>query len=480
MPLHRRWPRIFSRWLYRWELSVKLWNDQSALVAGIGELFREVLRVLAVAPCAFGKTICFCYIALRSSAKGKLICIIVHRVELLDQVCRALGMFGVSYGVIAAGRTENPKALVQVASVQTLAKRLGRWPRFDMLICDEAHHAVAASWATIIRHYPKAYVLGVTATPQRADGRGLNEFFDRMIEGPSVAELIAAGRLSHAVVYAPKDPVDLNSVHTRMGDYDKKELGAVMGQSVVVGDAVAHYKRLAPGELAIAFCVSVRHAEEVAAQFRDGGVPSQSIDGAMDPVERKRTLARFEAGEIKVLTSCDLVSEGYDLPAASCAILLRPTKSLALAIQQMGRALRVSPGKTRALILDHANLTMMHGLPDEPREWSLEGAKKRKKKAEDSGPPVRQCGLCYAISRASAKTCSACGEPFERKPRQIEHIDGDLEEVDPAELRRSRKREEGQADSYEALAALGRARGYAAGWARIRWKARMAKRGVSA
>lgn len=462
-------------------MSIVLRPEQSALVDSIADLFREaVRRVLAVAPCAFGKTICFCYIALRAAAKGKRICIIVHRIELLDQTCRALEAFGVSYGVIAAGRSANPLALVQVANVQTLARRLDLWPHFDMLICDEAHHTCAATWASIVLHYAAAFLLGVTATPARMDGRGLKEFFDTMIEGPSVAELTKLGRLSRAVVYAPRDPVDLHGVHTRMGDYDKKELGSLMGQSVVVGDAVEHYKRLATGELAIAFCVSVMHAEAVATQFREAGIPSQSIDGRMSPAKRKATLAEFERGEIKVLTSCDLISEGLDVPSVGAAILLRPTKSLALAIQQMGRALRVSPGKTRALILDHANLCFMHGLPDEDREWTLEGAPKKKKKAEDSGPTVKQCQSCWAMARVSARECPACGAPFEIKARVVEHVDGELAEIDAAELRRRKRREEGKAQMLEELRALGKARGYKDGWAEIRWKARLRKMGARA
>ena len=416
----------------------------------------------------------------RAAAKGKRICIMAHRVELLDQTSRTLEEFGVHAGVIAAGRTENPAAAIQVASVQTLAKRLGRWPHFDMLIADEAHHCCAATWATIIKHYPEAYLLGVTATPVRMDGRGLREFFDEMIIGPSVAELTADGHLARAVVYAPKDPVDLASVHTRMGDYDKKELGAVMGASVLVGDAVAHYQRLVPGQLAIAFCVSVKHAEAVAAQFRAAGIPSQSIDGRMSPAERKAMLAAFERGEILVLTSCDLISEGLDVPSVGAAILLRPTKSLPLAIQQMGRALRISPGKSHATILDHANLTMMHGLPDDDRTWSLDGIKKRKKKDGDSGPAVKQCPSCFAMCRVTCRECPQCGELFEGKPRTVEHVEGELAEVDREALRRNKRMEEGRADSLEALQEIGRARGYHRFWAIHRWKARQRRAGVGA
>ena len=461
-------------------MPVELFQDQLKERGRIGAAMLEERNVVFCAPCGWGKTHLFCSMADGAAKKGKTICIAVHRIELLDQTSRTLEKFDVNYGVIAAGRSENPRATVQVASILTLAKRLDRWPHFDLLVADESHHVVSPTWSRVVRNYPKAFVLGVTATPQRLDGRGLGDFFKKMVVGPSVADLMANGRLSRAVVYAPRDPVDLHGVHTRMSDYDKKELGSLMGQSVVVGDAVEHYKRLATGELAIAFCVSVMHAEAVATQFREAGIPSQSIDGRMSPAKRKATLAEFERGEIKVLTSCDLISEGLDVPSVGAAILLRPTKSLALAIQQMGRALRVSPGKTRALILDHANLCFMHGLPDEDREWTLEGAPKKKKKAEDSGPTVKQCQSCWAMARVSARECPACGAPFEIKARVVEHVDGELAEIDAAELRRRKRREEGRAHGLEELRALAKARGYKDGWAEIRWKARLRKMGARA
>jgi superfamily II DNA or RNA helicase len=279
-------------------------------------------------------TLMFSYIAAGVARNGKRVLIIAHRRELLRQISTALQRAGVKHGMLVGGSTGIPPHNVIVASVFTLANRLKHFPKPDLIIGDEAHHFTPdSSWGKVVAAFPEALVLGVTATPERLDGKGLGVLFEDMVIGPTVAELTEQEYLSPADVYAPSRP-DMQGVHTRMGDYVKAELEQAMDRPSITGSAVAHYRRLTPGKKAIAFCVSVKHAQDVADDFRKAGFAAYHIDGGMKDTERDKVLKDFESGEIQVLTSCDLVSEGFDLPAVEVAILLRPTQSLSLYLQQ--------------------------------------------------------------------------------------------------------------------------------------------------
>jgi superfamily II DNA or RNA helicase len=432
-------------------------------------------RQLLVLPTGGGKTICFSYMTGAAKAKGLRVWILAHRVELLEQISRTLRQFGVAHGMIAPRFLGDRRQQVQVASVFTLARRLDRYEDPDLIIVDEAHHVISRStWGSVIQAYPDARLLGVTATPIRLSGEGLGDLFEVMVQGPTVRELIEQGALSPYRLFAPAG-VDLSSVHSKLGDFVRGELAVAMNKPSITGDAVTHYQKLARGKRAIAFCVSVEHAEHVAAQFRQAGVPAASIDGGMDKVLRQSVLASFTSGDLLVLTSCDLVSEGFDVPAIEVAILLRPTQSLGLYLQQVGRCLRVFPGKREALILDHAGNVKRHGLPDDDREWSLEG-KRRGSKSTPSEVPVKTCGKCFATVSSMATHC-ICGFEFPVVPREVAQIDGSLEEVDVLAARRAARIEQGMAQSEQDLVAIGRARGMRRPelWARHVLRARHAK-----
>lgn len=414
-------------------------------------------RQLLVLPTGGGKTICFSYMAGAAKSKGLTVWILAHRVELLEQISKTLTDFGVHHGMIAPGFVGDRRQQVQVASVFTLARRLDRYQAPDLIIVDEAHHAISKStWGTVINTFPKARLLGVTATPIRLSGEGLGDLFEVMVQGPTVSDLIEQGALSPYRLFAPAG-VDLSGVHSKMGDFVRGELADAMNKRSITGDAVSHYNKLAPGKRAIAFCVSVEHAEHVATQFREAGIPASSIDGSMDKSLRKSVLASFTAGDIRVLTSCDLVSEGFDVPSIECAILLRPTQSLGLYLQQVGRALRLFPGKTEAIILDHAGNVKRHGLPDEDRIWSLDG-KSKKRGSKPSEAPIKTCPKCFATVASLATHC-LCGHEFEAVARVVEQVDGELEEVNVEQARREARQTQGRAQTFEDLVAIGRARG---------------------
>lgn len=432
---------------------------------------------LLVAPTGSGKTIMFAYLAAQLSKAGQRIFILCHRNELLEQISHTLTDMEVPHGCIAPEYPNHKNRQVQVASVFTLCRRLVDYKSPDLIIVDEAHHAVpSTTWGRVLSTWSRGAVLGVTATPERLSGEGLKDTFSTLLVGPTVGELIAQGHLSPYRLFAP--PVTYtDGIHRRMGDYDKKELSQATDTPTITGCAVTHYTKLASQRRAIVFCVSINHAIHVASQFRDAGYTSASIDGKCSLWERRSLVSRFAKGEIQVLTSCDLISEGFDLPAIEVAILLRPTQSLALHLQQIGRALRPYPGKEYALILDHAGNTLRHGLPDDDRQWSLDGRESRQA-SEADGPTVsvRTCGQCFAAVRSPALTCPYCGFTFPLKPREVEEVKGTLEEVDRELIRLQQRREVGRAKDLDALFAIAKQRGYKPQWAYFVNKARQAKK----
>lgn len=414
-------------------MAIKLRYYQENAIEGIRSSFKAGnRRVLLVLPTGGGKTVCFSYIAAGTARNNKRVLIIAHRRELLKQISSSLKMVGVRHAVMTGGYIGIPTAPVVVASVFTLAKRLERFPPPDLIVGDEAHHFTPDStWGKVVEAFPKAKVLGVTATPERLDGKGLGLLFDDMVLGPSVAELTEQGFLSPADVYAPSRP-DLSEVRTRAGDYVTSQLENEMDKPSITGSAVEHYRRLADGKRAIAFCVSVKHAKDVAEEFRRAGYISHHIDGGMDERERDGVLRRFEEGSIQILTSCDLVSEGFDLPAVEVAIMLRPTKSLSLYLQQAGRAIRISPGKTKTVILDHAGNTAIHGFIDEHRDWRLTDGVVREKREGEIPVAVRTCPKCYAVHRP-AQVCPKCGHIYKVAGRKVEQREGELVQVSRSE-----------------------------------------------
>ena len=328
--------------------------------------------VLWQMPTGAGKTASTAHMLGSAASKGRRAWFVVHRRELILQSHRAFVDAGVPHGIVAAGFDVSNRRNVQICSVQTLARRLERMAPPDLIVWDECHHLAAGSWSAIYERFPIAVHVGLSATPIRLDGRGLDGHFDVMVRGPSVRELIETGYLVPYRLFAPGTP-DLSAVHTRMGDFVKGEVSAVMDKPRVVGDAVDHYRKLAMGRRAVVFAVSIEASHRIVAAFRAAGIPAEHVDGETDARDRDAAIKRFERGETRILSNVDLFGEGFDLPAIEAVIMLRPTQSLSMYLQQVGRALRTSPGKDDALILDHAGNALRHGLPDDDREWSLAG-----------------------------------------------------------------------------------------------------------
>jgi DNA repair protein RadD len=399
------------------------WPYQTVLMDDIRAKYRSTaLRILLQLPTGAGKTFIFCRIAAGAIAKGKRVWLLGHRAEILTQISDAMYVLGIEHGVLEGGQSDSNSRII-VASIATMARRLVRYKEAppDLIVVDEAHHAVAGSWRKILNAFPKARILGVTATPERLDGRGLGDIFETMIVGPDVAELTRQQYLVPAVVYAPAVDVDLSGVRTRAGDFAADDLAKVMSRGALVGDAVEHYKTLGDGVPAIAFAVNVAHSQQIAARFNAAGIAAAHVDGDTPTAERKHFIAALGTGKLKVLCNCGIVSEGLDVPTVGAVIMLRPTQSLGLYLQMVGRALRRAPGKDRAIVLDHAGNSLRHGLPADPREWSLEG-KPRQQRAQPQERRLRHCKECGAVNAVGAVRCVGCGaelKPTASEQREI-------------------------------------------------------------
>jgi DNA repair protein RadD len=367
------------------------------------EFLGGVRRICYVAPTASGKTVLFTHAARKAVARGQKVAILVHRIELVDQTCEALEAEGISFGVIAAGYEETPDVLVQVGMVQTLARRINRLDGVRFLIIDEAHHVVAATWAELAAAVPTARILGCTATPERLDGKGLSAGFDALVIGPTVKELIAQGWLAQFKIFAPEKTPDLKNLRSFGGDYALGPLAERMSTDSVLANAITEYRKHLDGQSVLAFCATIAHSRATARRFRADGINAVHLDGNTPAAERREIIARL-AVEPLVVCNCGIISEGLNVPVVGGIIMLRPTKSLALYLQQIGRALRPAPGKTHAVILDHAANVFRHGFPDVEHPWTLEDRPKKKGKVL-----VKRCSGCGALIPAAARVCPECG-----------------------------------------------------------------------
>lgn len=429
-------------------------------VTDLREAFKRYKSICYTLPTGGGKTAIFSYITSRISESNKSVYILVHREELLLQSSKKLFEFNIPHGRISPAFSQT-KDKIQVCSVQTLVNRLQNLPEPDLIIIDECHHAVSSSYKKILNHYPNSKILGVTATPERMDGRGLAEIFQILITGPSIQELTDYNFLSPSKVFAPQQ-IDFSSVKIIQGDYSKGQISNIIDTPTITGNAIQQYQKYAAGKSGIVFCCSIKHANDVASEFNAAGIPARCIDGTIDRITRKRIIDGLGV-EYKILTSCDIVSEGTDIPIIEVAILLRPTLSLGLYLQQVGRCLRTYPGKESAIILDHVGNVFRHGLPDEKRDWNIDSVKRTKKSLEKP-IPIRQCKTCYTVYRPTLKQCPNCNLIAEVEERVPEIVDGELEEIKQSE-RMEKQKMIAKAKTLQQLQEVAKKLGYKAGWA---------------
>ena len=434
-----------------------------------------VANVLAVLPTGAGKTVLFSSILADEPGAS---CAIAHRQELVSQISLALARNGVRHRIIGQDPVIRmivrlhmeevganyvvPNAKCAVASVNTLtgkkfAESLKPWlPTVKLWVQDEAHHVLRDNqWGRAAAMFPNARGLGVTATPLRADGNGLGRhadgLFDTMVIGPSMRDLITMGFLTEYRIFAPPSTFqrDRVAVSQTTGDFNLDQMRkAVASSSLVVhdekqivGDIVQHYQRIAPGKLGVTFVPDIATAETVAEQFNAAGVPAMAVSSKTPDDERCKILRKFKSRELLQLVNCDLFGEGFDLPAIEVVSMGRPTESYGLYVQQFGRALRLLDGKDRAIIIDHVGNVMRHGLPDAPREWSLD-RRERRSSGKSDAQTIRAClnPECGAVYERFRDACPYCGTPVPPPAERSrpEFVDGDLFELDPAMLEQMR------------------------------------------
>lgn len=475
-------------------MTFALRDYQETAVVDVRMAFRLYQLILLVLSTGAGKTVIFSYIARSSAAKNKRVLIIAHRDQLIKQASRKLDDYGARHGIIMAGYTPDHTAKIQVASVQTLVRRLDKI-RFepDLIVIDEAHLSAAASYRKVLERFPNAKVLGVTGSPCRLDNKPLGKdyggIYEYMVTGISIRQLIDRGFLVRPVVYAPAEQIDLSGIKKSMGDYNTEELAAVVDKPKLIGDAVTQYQKICPNVPAVAWCVTVQHAQHVADEFNARGIKAVMLCGEHDSAYRDDTLKKLATGEVQVVTFVGILVEGVDVPEIGAVLLLRPSLSLASYLQVIGRGLRPALGKDRCYVLDHAGLSFKHGLADEEREWSLDWGERKKKgkaKAKEATVDVIQCQKCYAVFSpdagklaATKRTmedstfkgeccCPNCGEEVKRKGRKVDQEEGELQEITPemaARMRKQKQREVNGARTLEDLLRIAAQRGYSSGWA---------------
>jgi superfamily II DNA or RNA helicase len=367
-------------------------------------------RVLLVAPTGSGKTTIAAEGIRSAIARGSRTLFLAHRRELLNQCHGRLLEFGIESSIIRGDDPRmDPDQAVQVASVQTLARRLERFAgdSFHLIIVDEAHHTRAGTYARILDHFSGARaVLGLTATPIRADGRGLAESYDVLVEAASMRELVRLGFLVPTRMYTAPD-MDLTGIHRRQGDYVLSELGERMNHELLVGNIVTEWQRLASDRRTVTFATTVAHSRSIASRFVEAGIRAEHLDGGMDEQERDGVLDRVRSGATQVVVNCQLLTEGWDMPEVACCVLARPTKSLGLYLQMTGRALRPAPGKRDCIILDHASCFREHGGVSD-RQWTLTADKPK----SGGEVPEKICPGCGLIIPAGCRECPECGFLF--------------------------------------------------------------------
>ena len=415
-------------------------------------------NVMAVLPTGGGKTHIF---SRKIKDHNGPACAIAHRQELVGQISLSLAKFKVRHRIIGPDKVVrlinrmhieelgvsyyHPNAPTAVAGVDTLVKRQARlngWLNtVGLIVQDEGHHTLRDNkWGTAAAMFPNAKGLYVTATPLRADGKGLGRhadgLIDTMVEGPGMRDLIRSGYLTDYRIFAPPSDLDLSTVKLGAdGDYTKPSLKAAVRKSQVVGDVVKHYLRIAPGKLGITFATDVETATDIAAQFNAAGVPAAVVSAKTPDAERVSILRRFKARELLQLVNVDLFGEGFDLPAIEVVSMARPTQSFGLFAQQFGRALRIMDGKLEAIIIDHVGNVVRHGLPDSPRIWTLDRREKRRNGSPDDVIPVKACPKCTAVYERIHSSCPYCSfKPLQMGRSGPEQVDGDLCEIDAATL----------------------------------------------
>lgn len=442
---------------------ITLFDDQFTSIKRLRQSLRYFKHVVLQGETGSGKSVMAAYMIANSREKGLISLFIVPRKDLLHQMSETFNDFDISHSFIAQGRDFNPFSKTFICTIGTLVNRLDK-VRPDIVFIDECHFG-AGQLEKVINYYKAlgCWIIGLTASPEKSSGQGLDEYYGDMVVGPSIKELIKLKRLSDYKLFAPYTP-DLSGIKTVAGDYARGEISSFMEQeSILIGNAVKHYSQHAMGKLNIAFCTSIKHSHITADAFCKAGIPAMHIDGETPDVERRRIARMFAQRELLVLCSVDLMTFGYDLASASgvrnvtieSMSDLRPTKSRPLQRQKNGRVLRYKDFP--ATIFDHSGNNTRFGYPDDDISWSLKGREKGSYNTERP-TPVKQCSNCF-FCHPPAPQCPNCGLVYPVKSRIVDEIEGTLTEIDRDAMRVKQEKKD-RSDLY-ALIAIAKKKGIA-------------------
>ena len=421
---------------------------QLELYRGTVEAFKQGFRrPLVVAPCGAGKSYLFAEMIRRTNGEAL---VLTHRQELKAQHEALFRQLGITN--------------VRVSMVLTEANRLGQNPVPALIVTDEAHLSRSNSWMKVVQHY-NTWTVGFTATPVRLDGKPLGDIFDTMVEGVDVRWLIDHNRLAPYEYYAPA-VAETDGLRKVAGDFVVSDLEKLMNERAIYGNVIESYQRFAAGERSIVYCVSVEHARSTADAFNSAGIRAEFLSAGTPARRRQEILDDFRRGQFTVLCNVGIISEGVSIDEVTCCMLLRPTESVALGIQQMMRCMRYLPGKTAKIIDFVGNYTRV-GLPDDEREWSLDRSLRPRRHLNDEGDFHIRCCLNCFMTFQTAPVCPYCGAEYPLHPREIKaHEEIQLQRITAEEMARVEQEkkkarlEQGRADSFEELVKLGKQRGY--------------------
>lgn len=443
------------------------------------EKLREVLRFgkrkpVMVLPTGGGKSVIFGQIIANIIENGKKVLWIVHRRNLVHQMKETLqDHFDIEAGIVMAGEEPDVDKKVQLCTVQTLSRRMMldafEYNPFminaDVVLIDEGHRSISPTYRKIIKCYEDRIIMACTATPMRADGRGLGEVYDSIVEIASVEELTNNGYLSPARYFAPVT-IDLDGVKMAMGDYVLKELDKRVNKKKLIGDIIENWLKLAENRKTIVFAVNVKHSKALRDEFLRNNIQAEHLDARSSDDERNAVFDRMQRGDTTVICNVALYQEGLDVPDVGCIVMARPTKSMGLYRQCCGRGLRPFPGKNDTLILDHGGVIEEHGLLDWPIEWTLDGKERAwKKPKREKVEKLVKCRACHKVF-TGARICPDCGTPVMSFGKKIETIEAELEETEKNQKASSAEKRKW----YGMLMWYCREKGYKEGWTYWKYK----------
>jgi superfamily II DNA or RNA helicase len=438
-------------------------------------------RIILQAATGAGKTIMAAALVKYFTGLGKTVLFLAHRRELITQASEKLDMSDIPHGIIMANHRSNDSYDVQIASIDTLraraiTKKKMDLPSADVIFIDEAHRSLSNTYLKLIGLYSESLLVGLTATPVRGNGEGLGVVYSDMVTAPSIKELTKQGNLVDVKYYSPSVP-DLKGVGVIGGDFNSKSLNERMDQPKLVGDIVETWLHLAKGKQTIVFAAGVKHSQNLMELFQSKGVKAAHLDGTTENEERIQILKDFNSGKITVVCNCMVLTEGFDAPCAEVCVLARPTKSLGLYIQMVGRVLRPHHTKEKAMVIDHSGAVYINGFVDDEHKWDLGTGilrKRAERKERTKEESVIICEGCFR-TYSGGNICPTCGQKHQPKSDYMNFIDSQLCLIDKKTKKAEEKEKyaEGFRDTfYEELLGMAEIKGYKKGWANYKFKQR--------